>query len=431
MDRNKQGAISGSSPLMQQLEWSECLHVQAESMKLTNLQKTDKLKLANLGKWSVRICKYRLHSQERLTSVCVSSRMNKISDDWRNCIVVLIRNANSEDSMALGNVYCYAWKEGYKNIIPQPFLDALTVENSAPKPDKINCDNNFVAEDNGNVVGLVNYGQARDKEADNMGELRSIYVLADFWGKGVGRSLFEAASTVLKNRGYDGFYLWVLKENYRARRFYEKMGMVLSDHERTISIAGKKLVESKYEFKFTPISEFTEIRLVCPTMEYDEEIMQFRKEILVAKDSDSFAGCGELRDCATTAEWLKLLKERESVDTCPAGSVTSNTYIAVRTEDNKIVGIIDLRHHINHPILGLWGGHMGYTVRPSERNKGYAKEMLRQNLQKCKDRKMSKVMITCSPDNIASEKTIIANGGVFEKEVYVEGECIKRYWITL
>ncbi|TCK92657.1 putative acetyltransferase [Natranaerovirga hydrolytica] len=174
-----------------------------------------------------------------------------------------------------------------------------------------------------------------------------------------------------------------------------------------------------------------EIRLVKPSIEYGEDIMQFRKEIMEANDNDSFAGCGSLEKSSTAEYWLNLLAEKESVDTCPAGSVTSNTYIAVRISDNKIVGVIDLRHHIDHPILGSWGGHMGYSIRPGERNKGYAKEILRLNLQHCKDRNMVRVMITCSVDNIASEKTIIANGGVFEKQIYVDGEYIKRYWITL
>lgn len=57
--------------------------------------------------------------------------------------------------------------------------------------------------------------------------------------------------------------------------------------------------------------------------------------------------------------------------------------------------------------------------------------MLRLNLQKCKERNMDKVMITCSRENVASEKTILANGGVFEKEVLVDGEYIKRYWVML
>lgn len=163
---------------------------------------------------------------------------------------MLIRKATSEDHLALGHVYCNSWKAGYKNIIPQPFLDSLTTENCAPKSERINGNNNYIAEENGTVVGLVNFGAARDKNVENMGELRSIYVLAGFWGKGVSRKLFHAAAMEFAKSGYAGFYLWVLKENYRARRFYEKMGLVLTDCERVITVGGKELVESKYIIKF-------------------------------------------------------------------------------------------------------------------------------------------------------------------------------------
>ena len=91
----------------------------------------------------------------------------------------------------------------------------------------------------------------------------------------------------------------------------------------------------------------------------------------------------------------------------------------------------DLRHHIDHPILGLWGGHMGYTVRPSERGKGYAKEMLRLNIQNAKAMGIEKLLVTCDVNNKASEKTILANGGVYENTIDVDGSQMKRYWIEI
>ena len=122
----------------------------------------------------------------------------------------------------------------------------IDAENCAPKPERINCNNNYIAEENGTVIGLVNFGEARDKDASNMGELRSIYVIPEFWGKGISRELFQAAVSELEKNGYAGFYLWVLKENCRARGFYEKMEMMCYECERVITIGGKELIESKY-----------------------------------------------------------------------------------------------------------------------------------------------------------------------------------------
>jgi len=174
-----------------------------------------------------------------------------------------------------------------------------------------------------------------------------------------------------------------------------------------------------------------EIKLIKPTIEYADDIMQLRQEIIDANDPDAFAGCGNLEECKTAQEWIDRITVMENPETCPEGRVSSNMFIAVRVSDNKIVGVIDLRHHLGNPVLREWGGHFGYIVRPSERGKGYAKEMVRQNLIKCKELGLHKVMITCNRNNIASERTILANGGVFENEVLVDGEYTKRFWVTI
>lgn len=175
----------------------------------------------------------------------------------------------------------------------------------------------------------------------------------------------------------------------------------------------------------------SDIKLMEPTLEYAEDIWKFRQEIIDSDDKDKFAGCGNLEDCSSAEEWINTIKIWSSHETCPEDRVPSNVYIAVRLSDDRIVGIIDLRHHIDHPILSAWGGHIGYYVRPSERQKGYASEMLKQNLLNCRNLGINKVLISCDADNYASEKVIIANGGVFEKEIEVDGEIIKRFWITM
>lgn len=165
-----------------------------------------------------------------------------------------------------------------------------------------------------------------------------------------------------------------------------------------------------------------------PTMAYAEDILALRQELITIHDADAFAGCNQLEYYDNVADWLAYLKQCRNGEN---DKVPSDVYLAIRPEDDKIVGIIDFRHHIDHPILGLWGGHIGYIVRPEERGKGYAKEMLRLNLSNCKNFGLDKVLVTCTANNPASEHVILANGGVFEKEVLVDEQHIKRYWIKL
>lgn len=110
--------------------------------------------------------------------------------------------------------------------------------------------------------------------------------------------------------------------------------------------------------------------------------------------------------------------------------VPQTTYWATLGE--RVVGHIGLRHRLT-PELAELGGHIGYTVRPSERNRGLAKEMLRRVLETPKARELGRLLLTCAPDNVASNRTIRANGGVLERTVYVDriARETNLYWITL
>jgi len=178
-----------------------------------------------------------------------------------------------------------------------------------------------------------------------------------------------------------------------------------------------------------------EIDLIEVNSKYANDIWEFRKEILEydMDNEDQFAGCRGLSESDSAETWINMCNLRKNEKTCnEAGtSVPSHTYMAVRKNDNRIVGIIDLRHHINHPILGTWGGHSGYSVRPVERGKGYAKEMLRLNLINAKKLGIDKFLITCSTKNVASRRTILANGGIYDSTIDVEGVKMERYWITI
>ena len=175
-----------------------------------------------------------------------------------------------------------------------------------------------------------------------------------------------------------------------------------------------------------------ELKLVEPTLEYENQVMEMRKVFLDGKET--FAGCAGLEECNTYREWIDF--DRRLSEKYKETYTPSTVYLGVRNDDNKVVGILDFRHDLNSDFMLKFGGHIGYSVVPDERRKGYATEMLRISLENCRKLGTKKVLITCDRENIASAKTILANGGILENEVkdevgLSESGIIQRYWIEL
>ncbi len=113
------------------------------------------------------------------------------------------------------------------------------------------------------------------------------------------------------------------------------------------------------------------------------------------------------------------------------GKVPDSVFFLLDEDRNILLGAVNIRHHLNDYLL-QYGGHIGDGIRPSERRKGYATEMIRLALLECKKLGITKVLMVCDKSNIASAKTIIKNGGILENEfTNDDGEIEQRFWITL
>ena len=171
------------------------------------------------------------------------------------------------------------------------------------------------------------------------------------------------------------------------------------------------------------------IKLVIPTEEQLDQVWAYRQECFEA--DSSMDGCGPLRFNESVEQWLSDVRSYADPATVPEGKVQATQFLGVRESDGKLVGMLQVRHYFNE-YLEKYAGHIGYSTRPVERRKGYAREMLRLALPFCKSIGIDRVLISCKPDN-PGRRTILANGGVYESTVHEPEENIdlERYWIAL
>lgn len=187
----------------------------------------------------------------------------------------------------------------------------------------------------------------------------------------------------------------------------------------------------KFECKVYNL-DIDKINLVKPSKEYENQAIEYKKEHFDNGERNIHA-CSKWVKTNDYDQWLKYLEKEAKKETVEENHAVATTFFGVRESDNKIVGMINIRHELINDFLRNYAGHIGYGIRPSQRRKGYATQMLQQALEYCKETlNLEKVMISCNRENEGSRRTILSAGGAFEKEYITEdGENVQIYWINL
>ena len=172
-----------------------------------------------------------------------------------------------------------------------------------------------------------------------------------------------------------------------------------------------------------------QLKLIKPDVKYKDQVIDVISE--VKKDSDPF-GTGKWYldiDINRFDEFVQTKINEEDGKSLPEGYVSSSTYWAI-DENDRYIGRITLRHALTENLM-ITGGHIGYDIRPSKRNKGYASEMLSLCLVEAKKIGLDKVLLTTYDYHSASRKVMENNGAILQDYVANGDKSNARYWIHL
>lgn len=157
-----------------------------------------------------------------------------------------IRPLRKTDSrLEVSRIYEESWKFAYQGVVPQAYLDGIPAGLWAANLDQEERWS-LVLEESGRLIGTSSVGPSRWRDYPDFGEVVSLYLLPEHMGRGYGGPLLEAAVEAPAGRGFRDVLLWVLEDNRRARRFYEKHEFRPAGDVMEQEIGGKRLREILY-----------------------------------------------------------------------------------------------------------------------------------------------------------------------------------------